>query len=43
MTRRALAVVKVGGSLFDWPEFPGRLTAYLEMRRDTDRRRTRRF
>jgi aspartokinase-like uncharacterized kinase len=36
MTRQALAVVKVGGSLFDWPEFPVRLTAYLEMRRDAD-------
>jgi 5-(aminomethyl)-3-furanmethanol phosphate kinase len=32
MTRRALAVVKVGGSLFDWPELPDRLAAYLEMR-----------
>jgi aspartokinase-like uncharacterized kinase len=36
MTRPVLAVVKVGGSLFDWPEFPGRLRDYLEMRRDTD-------
>jgi 5-(aminomethyl)-3-furanmethanol phosphate kinase len=36
MTRRALAVIKVGGSLFDWPELRGRLTAYLELRRDTD-------
>jgi aspartokinase-like uncharacterized kinase len=33
MTRPALAVVKVGGSLFDWAELPERLTAYLEMRR----------
>jgi aspartokinase-like uncharacterized kinase len=33
MTRPAVAVVKVGGSLFDWPELPQRLTAYLEMRR----------
>ena len=36
MSRRALAVVKVGGSLFDWPEFPVRLTDYLEMRQNTD-------
>jgi 5-(aminomethyl)-3-furanmethanol phosphate kinase len=36
MTRRALAVVKVGGSLFDWPELPDRLVAYLEMRRLAD-------
>jgi 5-(aminomethyl)-3-furanmethanol phosphate kinase len=34
MTRQSVAVIKVGGSLFDWPEFPARLTAYLEMRRD---------
>jgi aspartokinase-like uncharacterized kinase len=33
MTRRSLAVVKVGGSLFDWPELPDRLAAYLEMRK----------
>jgi len=36
MTRRNLAIVKVGGSLFDWPELPGRLTAYLEARHLTD-------
>jgi 5-(aminomethyl)-3-furanmethanol phosphate kinase len=36
MTRRALIVVKVGGSLFEWAEFPSRLAAYLETRRDTD-------
>jgi 5-(aminomethyl)-3-furanmethanol phosphate kinase len=36
MTRRALTVVKVGGSLFEWAEFPSRLAAYLEMRRDAD-------
>jgi 5-(aminomethyl)-3-furanmethanol phosphate kinase len=36
MTGSALAVVKVGGSLFDWPELPGRLTAYLRARRAND-------
>ena len=29
----SLAVVKVGGSLFGWPELPGRLIAFLEARR----------
>ncbi len=33
MTRPTLAVVKVGGSLFDWPDLPFRLTAYLGARR----------
>ncbi len=28
-----MIVVKVGGSLFDWPEFPARLRAYVESRR----------
>src|SRR5262249_42007524 len=32
MSRPPLAVVKVGGSLFDWPELPGRLTGYLKAR-----------
>jgi 5-(aminomethyl)-3-furanmethanol phosphate kinase len=36
MTRAGLTVVKVGGSLFDWPEFPGRLAAYIAMRRNAD-------
>ena len=30
---RSLVVVKVGGSLLDWPELPVRLSAYLEGRR----------
>lgn len=29
-----IALVKVGGSLLDWPDFPQRLTAFLEARRD---------
>jgi 5-(aminomethyl)-3-furanmethanol phosphate kinase len=29
----SLAVLKVGGSLFDWPELPRRLTAFLDARR----------
>jgi aspartokinase-like uncharacterized kinase len=29
MTRNGTSVVKVGGSLFDWPEFPGRIAAFL--------------
>ena len=33
MTRPTLTIVKVGGSLFDWPELPVRLTAYIEQRR----------
>jgi 5-(aminomethyl)-3-furanmethanol phosphate kinase len=31
--RPSLAVIKVGGSLLDWPELPGRLTEFLESRR----------
>ena len=30
MNRQSLTVVKVGGSLFDWPEFPRSMAAFLE-------------
>jgi aspartokinase-like uncharacterized kinase len=33
VTPPTLAVFKVGGSLFDWPELPHRLTAFLDARR----------
>jgi 5-(aminomethyl)-3-furanmethanol phosphate kinase len=33
MSKPALTVVKVGGSLFDWSELPRRMTAYLDARR----------
>jgi len=33
VTSSTLAVVKVGGSLFDWPELPRRLPAFLDARR----------
>lgn len=32
MTRSCVAVVKVGGSLFDWNELPVRLAAFLDVR-----------
>ena len=31
--RPSLTVIKVGGSLLDWPQLPGRLTEFLEGRR----------
>jgi aspartokinase-like uncharacterized kinase len=30
VTFSSLAIVKVGGSLFDWPELPRRMTAFLD-------------
>ncbi len=37
MTRSSMTVIKVGGSLFDWPELPGRLTEMLDARQAADR------
>jgi aspartokinase-like uncharacterized kinase len=36
VTRSSLTVIKVGGSLFDWPEFPRRMTEFLEARQAAD-------
>ena len=37
MTRSSLTVIKVGGSLFDWPELPRRMTDFLDARKAVDR------
>jgi 5-(aminomethyl)-3-furanmethanol phosphate kinase len=37
VTQSSLTVIKVGGSLFNWPELPGRLTELLAVRRALDR------
>ncbi len=37
MTRSSLTVIKVGGSLFDWPEFPRRLSGFVDARKALDR------
>ena len=37
MTRSSLTVIKVGGSLFDWPELPRRLTELIDARQAADR------
>ena len=35
--RSSLTVIKVGGSLFDWPELPRRLTELIDARKAADR------
>jgi aspartokinase-like uncharacterized kinase len=37
VTFSSLTIVKVGGSLFDWPELPERITSFLDARRARDR------
>jgi 5-(aminomethyl)-3-furanmethanol phosphate kinase len=37
VTRSSLTVIKVGGSLFDWPELPRRLTEMVNARQAADR------
>ncbi len=37
MMASSVTVIKVGGSLFDWPEFPGRMAGFLEARQTADR------
>ena len=36
MTRSSLTVIKVGGSLFDWPELPRRLTELIDAQQSAD-------
>lgn len=36
MISRPVSIVKVGGSLLDWPELPGRLAAFLDERRQAN-------
>ena len=37
MKRSSVTVIKVGGSLFDWPELPRRLTEMIDARQAADR------
>jgi 5-(aminomethyl)-3-furanmethanol phosphate kinase len=37
MTQSCSTVIKIGGSLFDWPEFPPRILDFLNSRKAADR------